>query len=401
MKTVFTYLKGDRVIWVITIMLCLVSILVVYSSTGTLAYKQAGGNTFYYLSKQLLFVGISLLTVFITHRINYKALYTLSKYLYYASIPLLIYTLVRGVSINEAARWITLPGGFSFQTSDLAKLALMMYLATQISLKQPDIKDFKKGFVPLLIPIGLTCMLILPANFSTAALIFVSSMVLLFIGRVRIKHIALLAGVGVVGIGIFVLIALNSPDSGRVGTWKRRIENFVSKDGENFQADQAKIAVATGGMFGKGPGQSVQRNILPHPYSDFIFAIIIEEYGLITGIFIMSLYLILLFRSVALIRKCPTTFPAFLVAGMVILIVLQAFAHIGVNTGVFPVTGQTLPMISMGGTSMIINGIQIGIILSVSKEILKQNMANAPSEQTNNTDNEVEDEGNITDKIID
>ncbi|HPW66415.1 MAG TPA: FtsW/RodA/SpoVE family cell cycle protein [Salinivirgaceae bacterium] len=401
MKAVFAYLKGDRVIWVITIMLCLVSILVVYSSTGTLAYKQAGGNTFYYLSKQLLFVGASLLTVFLTHRINYKVLYSFAKLLYYASIPLLLYTLVRGVNINEAARWITLPGGFSFQTSDLAKLALMMYLATQISLKQPDIKDFKKGFVPLLIPIGLTCMLILPANFSTAALIFVSSMVLLFIGRVRIKHIALLAGVGVVGIGIFVLIALNSPDSGRVGTWKRRIENFVSKDGENFQADQAKIAVATGGMFGKGPGQSVQRNILPHPYSDFIFAIIIEEYGLITGIFIMSLYLILLFRSVALIRKCPTTFPAFLVAGMVILIVLQAFAHIGVNTGVFPVTGQTLPMISMGGTSMIINGIQIGIILSVSKEILKQNMANAPSEQTNNTDNEVEDEGNITDKIID
>ncbi|MGI6479318.1 MAG: FtsW/RodA/SpoVE family cell cycle protein [Salinivirgaceae bacterium] len=402
MKTVFTYLKGDRVIWVITIMLCLVSILVVYSSTGTLAYKQAGGNTFYYLSKQLLFVGISLLTVFITHRINYKALYTLSKYLYYASIPLLIYTLVRGVSINEAARWITLPGGFSFQTSDLAKLALMMYLATQISLKQPDIKDFKKGFVPLLIPIGLTCMLILPANFSTAALIFVSSMVLLYIGRVRIKHLSLLAGVGVVGIGIFILVALNMPDSGRVGTWKRRIENFVSKDGENFQADQAKIAVATGGMFGKGPGQSVQRNILPHPYSDFIFAIIIEEYGLITGIFIMSLYLILLFRSVALIKKCPTTFPAFLVAGMVILIVLQAFAHIGVNTGVFPVTGQTLPMISMGGTSMIINGIQIGIILSVSKEILKQSSANAPSVQTTNeTDNEVEDEGNVTDKIID
>ena len=402
MKTVFTYLKGDRVIWVITIMLCLVSILVVYSSTGTLAYKQAGGNTFYYLSKQLLFVGISLLTVFITHRINYKSLYTLSKYLYYASIPLLIYTLVRGVSINEAARWITLPGGFSFQTSDLAKLALMMYLATQISLKQPDIKDFKKGFVPLLIPIGLTCMLILPANFSTAALIFVSSMVLLYIGRVRIKHLSLLAGVGVVGIGIFILVALNMPDSGRVGTWKRRIENFVSKDGENFQADQAKIAVATGGMFGKGPGQSVQRNILPHPYSDFIFAIIIEEYGLITGIFIMSLYLILLFRSVALIKKCPTTFPAFLVAGMVILIVLQAFAHIGVNTGVFPVTGQTLPMISMGGTSMIINGIQIGIILSVSKEILKQSSANAPSVQTTNeTDNEVEDEGNVTDKIID
>lgn len=402
MKAVFTYLKGDRVIWVITIMLCLVSILVVYSSTGTLAYKQAGGNTFYYLSKQLLFVGVSLLTVFLTHRINYKALYTLSKFLYYASIPLLIYTLVRGVSINEAARWITLPGGFSFQTSDLAKLALMMYLATQISLKQPDIKDFKKGFVPLLIPIGLTCMLILPANFSTAALIFVSSMVLLYIGRVRIKHLSLLAGVGVVGIGIFILVALNMPDSGRVGTWKRRIENFVSKDGENFQADQAKIAVATGGMFGKGPGQSVQRNILPHPYSDFIFAIIIEEYGLITGIFIMSLYLILLFRSVALIKKCPTTFPAFLVAGMVILIVLQAFAHIGVNTGVFPVTGQTLPMISMGGTSMIINGIQIGIILSVSKEILKQSSANAPSVQTTNeTDNEVEDEGNVTDKIID
>jgi len=382
-------------------MLCLVSILVVYSSTGTLAYKQAGGNTFYYLSKQLMFVGVSLLTVFIVHRANYKIFYNLAKLLYYASIPLLLYTLVRGVSINEAARWITLPGGFSFQTSDFAKMALMMYLAAQISQKQPEIKDLKKGVVPLLIPIGLTCMLILPANLSTSLLVFISSMVLLFIGRVQTKHIALLAGIGAVGVGIFILVALNSPDTGRIGTWKRRIENYISKDGENFQADQAKIAVATGGMFGKGPGQSVQRNILPHPYSDFIFAIIIEEYGLITGIFIMSLYLILLFRSVALIRKCPTTFPAFLVAGMVILIVLQAFTHISVNIGFFPVTGQTLPMISMGGTSMIINGIQIGIILSVSKEILKQNMANEPSEQTNDTDNEVQDEGNVTDKIID
>ncbi len=402
MKTVFEYLKGDRVIWIITFLLGIISILVVYSSTGTLAYKHAGGNTLYYLIKQFLFVLLSVSIVFIVHRITYKFFYAFAKLFYYISIPLLLYTLIRGANINEAARWITLPGGLSFQTSDLAKMALMMYLAAQISQKQPDIKDFKKGFLPLLIPIVLTCFLILPANFSTAALVFLSSVVLLFIGRVKIKHIASMAGIGIAGIGIFVLIALNSPDTGRIGTWKRRIENFVSKDGENFQADQAKIAVATGGMFGKGPGQSVQRNILPHPYSDFIFAIIIEEYGIIAGIFIMSLYLILLYRSVALIKKCSTTFPAFLVAGMVLLLVLQAFAHIGVNTGVLPVTGQTLPMISMGGTSMMISGAQIGVILSVSKDILKENMAKISHEPpTHEPKIEGNDNANITDEIID
>lgn len=371
MKTVFSYLGGDRVIWVITLMLGLISILVVYSSTGTLAYKQAGGNIFSYFIKQFTFVSLSLIAAFIVHKINFRTIYRVAKIGYFATLLPLIYTLVGGVSINEAARWIALPGGLSLQTSDLGKITLMMYLATLISDKQPVIKDFKKGFIPLMIPISITCLLILPANFSTAALLMMTSMVLLYIGRVKIKHILSLAGIGTIVLGLFVLIALNSPNTGRVGTWKRRIENFVSKDGDNFQADQAKIAIATGGVFGKGPGQSVQRNTLPHPYSDFIFAIIIEEYGLIAGIFIMALYLILLYRSFALIKKCSTTFPALLVAGMSLLIVIQAFAHIGVNIGVFPVTGQTLPLISMGGTSMIISGVVIGIILNVSNEILK------------------------------
>ncbi len=402
MKVIFTYLKGDKVIWVIIIMLCLVSLLVVYSSTGSLAYKQAGGNTFHYLSRQIFFVILGLGAIYGVHQLPYKIFFRLAQIFYFLSIPLLLYTLLRGASINEAARWISLPGGFSFQTSDLAKMSLMMYLATQLSQRQPDIKDLKKGFIPLMIPIGITCMLILPANFSTAALVFVTAMVLLFIGRVKMQHLASLAGIGVVGIGIFVIIALNSPDTGRVGTWKRRIENFFSKDGENFQADQAKIAIATGGVFGKGPGQSVQRNILPHPYSDFIFAIIVEEYGVVMGIFIMALYLILLFRSVALIKKCPRTFPAFLAAGVVLLIVIQAFVHIGVNTGVFPVTGQTLPMISMGGTSMLITGLQLGMLLSVSRELMEE--AKAPivqTEPTNQTFDGVKDEGNSTNKIID
>jgi cell division protein FtsW len=402
MKVVFTYLKGDKVIWVITMVLSLVSLLVVYSSTGSLAYKQAGGNTFFYLSRQVVFVTLGFGAIYAVHLLPYRVFFRLAQIFYYLSIPLLLYTLLRGASINEAARWISLPGGFSFQTSDLAKMSLMMYLATQLSQRQPDIKDLKKGFLPLMIPIGITCMLILPANFSTAALVFVSSMVLLFIGRVSLKHLASLAGIGVIGIGIFVVIALNSPDTGRVGTWKRRIESFFTKDGENFQANQAKIAVATGGVFGKGPGQSVQRNILPHPYSDFIFAIIIEEYGIVLGFFIMSLYLILLFRSVALIKKCPRTFPAFLAAGMVLLIVIQAFAHMGVNTGVLPVTGQTLPMISMGGTSMLITGIQIGTLLSVSRGLMEEAKSTVTEpDSANETFEGVKDEGNSTNTIID
>ena len=404
MRTIFTYLRGDRVIWVIVFIFSIVSLLVVYSSTGSLAYKQAGGNTFYYLTRQIIFVSIGVGAIYIVHLIPPNVFYRLAQIFYFLSLPLLVYTLFRGASINEAARWISLPGGLSFQTSDLAKMALIMYLATQLSQRQADVEDLKKGFLPLIAPIFFTCALILPANFSTAALIFVVSMLLLFIGRVRFKHLMVLAAIGVAAISLFVVIALNSPDTGRVGTWKRRIENFISKDGDNFQADQARIAIATGGMMGKGPGQSVQRNVLPHPYSDFIFAIIVEEYGFVVGLLIMILYLILLFRSVALIRKCPRTFSAFLAAGMVLIIVIQAFAHIGVSVGVFPVTGQTLPMISMGGTSMLITGVQFGVLLSVSRSVLEAPKDNATQSEPsfeNELSDEIDNHGDNTDTIID
>ncbi|MDD4746648.1 MAG: putative peptidoglycan glycosyltransferase FtsW [Salinivirgaceae bacterium] len=404
MRTIFTYLRGDRVIWVITFFLCMASLLVVYSSTGSLAYKQAGGNMFYYLTRQGIFIVIGLGAAYGVHLIPHGIFYRLSQVFYFLSIPLLLYTLMRGASINEAARWISLPGGLSFQTSDLAKMALIMYLATQLSQRNHDVKDLRKGFIPLMIPIVVTCSLILPANFSTAALLFVISIILLFIGRVRIRHLMTLAGIGLIAISLFVVVAINSPDTGRVGTWKRRIENFISKDGDNFQADQAKIAIATGGILGKGPGQSVQRNVLPHPYSDFIFAIIVEEYGFLVGLIIMGLYLTLLFRSVALIRKCKRTFSAFLVAGMVLLIVIQAFAHIGVCVGVFPVTGQTLPMISMGGTSMLITGVQLGVLLSVSRSVLevkKQPTNDLDPTFENEPTEEIYNDGDNTETIID
>ncbi|HON18795.1 MAG TPA: FtsW/RodA/SpoVE family cell cycle protein [Salinivirgaceae bacterium] len=393
---VFNYLRGDKSLWVIMLILMLISLLTVYSATGTLAYKKADGNTTYYLLRQVIFITLGFSAAYFVHTIPHRNFAGISVILYAISVPLLLYTLIRGASYNEAARWISLPGGFTFQSSDFAKLALMMFLATLLSNRQNEIKELKKGFLYMLIPVGITCGLILPANFSTAALLFMSAMLLLFSGRVQIKHIMYLGGVALVGLTIFIVIALNSSDSGRVGTWKRRIENFVSKGGDNFQSDQAKIAISTGGFFGKGPGQSVQRNILPHPYSDFIYAIIVEEYGLVMGIVIMALYLMILFRTVALIRKCKLVYSALLVTSMTILLVLQAFVHIAVNTGIFPVTGQTLPMISMGGTSMIFNGIQMGIILGVSRE-LKENPAEfaiTNEEDESKSDEELKEKGN-------
>ncbi len=401
MKAVFQkYLKGDTAIWVIMLIFLMISLLVVYSATGSLAYKQAEGNTTHFLTRQIIFSILSFSAAYFIHTLPHKTFSGFAVIAYIISIPLLLYTLARGASINEAARWISLPGGFTFQTSDFAKLALFSFLATQIANRQNEIKDLKKGFIPLLIPAGLTCILILPANFSTAALIFLISMLLFFIGRIQMRHILILMGAGIVGLGIFITIALNSPDKGRIGTWKRRIENFVSKDGENFQANQAKTAVATGGFFGKGPGQSVQRNILPHPYSDFIFAIIIEEYGLIMGVLIMALYLTILVRTVALIRKCKLVYSALMVAAMSLSLVVQAFVHIAVNLGVFPVTGQTLPMISMGGTSMIFTGIQFGIIMSVSREVMENPKEYAIEKETSESDKKMEDTNSEIDQDL-
>jgi cell division protein FtsW len=371
------YLKGDKVIWAVIIVLSLYSILAVYSSTGTLAYTRMGGNTTYYLLRHGVILSIGIIIIFITHLIPYKYYSRLSQLFLFLSVPLLLLTLLLGTSLNQASRWLTLPGlGFTIQTSDFAKLALIMYIARVLSLKQHEIKSYKNAFVPIMIPVIIVCMLILPANLSTALILFATSVILMFIGRISIKHLLAFGGIGILVITIFIGSAILLDKKGRIGTWQNRIENFIKGEGEeNYQVEQAKIAVATGGLFGKKPGKSTQRNFLPHPYSDFIYAIIIEEYGLILGALPLLLaYLFLLFRAGVMVRKSTRTFPAFLAIGLAISIVFQAIINMAVAVNLFPVTGQTLPFVSMGGSSLLFTSISFGIILSVSRGVDKMEL---------------------------
>ena len=329
---------------------------------------------------------LGLAVVYLTHLFDYKFFSRITQILFYISIPLLLLTLVLGTSLNSATRWLTLPGiGLSFQTSDLAKISLIMYVSRMLSLKQDTIKDFKGSFLPIIIPVGITCILILPANFSTALMLFLSCIVLMFIGRVSMKHLGLL---GLSGILVFVLFLLIAPQvgmGGRIETWKNRFGSFVgAEEKENYQADQSKIAIVTGGILGKGPGNSTQRNFLPHPYSDFIYAIIIEEYGLIGGIIVLFLYLYLLFRAAIIVRRCDRSFPAFLAIGLTFALVFQALINMAVAVNIFPVTGQTLPLVSMGGSSMFFTGFALGVILSISKSFETKKAAVVAEENEEN-----------------
>lgn len=366
--------KGDKVIWAIVIILSLVSVLAVYSSTGSLAYRMQQGNTEYYLFKQLSVLILGILIIYVAHLVNYTVYSRLAVILFLVSIPLLIYTLLFGSTINDASRWIRLPViNLTFQTSDMAKLALFMYVSRQLSRKQHVIKDFKKGFLPILFAVCLICLLIMPANMSTALLLGLSCMLLCFIGRVKITHLLGLTGAGILGVILIVgVVLLTGVGGGRVTTWKSRIEHFrthENKDAEPYQVQQAKIAIANGGIFGRGPGNSEQRNYLPHPYSDFIFAIIIEEYGMVGAVLLICFYLVFLFRSIRLFRRCPYAFGAFLSVGLSFTLVIQAFANMAVTVNLLPVTGITLPLVSMGGTSIWFTSLAIGIILSVSRNV--------------------------------
>ncbi len=373
MKAVMpTYFKGDKIIWMVAFLLMIVSLLVVYSATGTLAYRFKEGNTTYYFLKQVMFLGVGFMIMYFTHMMPYTIFSKFGKILLYAAIPLLLVTLLFGANLNQASRWLVIPGlGFTFQTSDLAKLALIMYVSRTLAQRQDQIKEFKTTFLPLIAHIGIVCLLILPANFSTAALLGLVCLLLLFIGRISIKHLAALSGIAVVVFALFILIASNTSQGGRIGTWKARIERFTGSDdsGPGYQVEQGKIAVATGGIFGKGPGNSTQRNYLPHPYSDFIYAIIIEEYGIVGGVAVLFLYLFLLFRAGVIVRKSKRTFPAFLAVGLTLMLVFQALINMAVAVNLFPVTGQPLPMVSMGGSSLLFTSLALGIILSVSRSM--------------------------------
>lgn len=379
-------------IWALVVLLVLVSLLVVYSATGSLAYKNYKGNTEIYLFKQIMFIILGICVIYFAHKVNYTIYSKLARILFILSIPLLIYTLFFGLSMNEGSRWIRLPIiGMNMQTSELAKLALFMYLARMISKKQDVIKDFKKGYLPLITPVAVICLLIAPANLSTALLLGASCMLLMFIGRARMKHLLLTLAIACIPVLFLVIAAMVSHRSGdadaavtkkeggsrltaRVDTWISRVEHFMyggkgADDDDAYQINQAKIAIAKGGLMGVGPGNSTQRNFLPQAYNDFIYPIIIEEYGFIGGAFIVFVYLVFLFRSIKIFRRCPYAFGAFLALGLSFTLVIQAIANMAVSVNLFPVTGVTLPLVSMGGSSFLFTCLAIGIILSVARNV--------------------------------
>lgn len=383
--------RGDRVIWAIVIILTLASLLLVYSSTGSLAYRMSK-STESYLFKQFAFIILGLIIIYWAHHINYTIYSRVALVLFLISIPLLFYTLMFGVQLNSGSRWIKLPViNMTFQTSDLAKLALFMYMSRMLSKKQQVIKDFKKGFLPIIIPVATICLLIAPANLSTAILVAGTSLMLMFIGRISTKHILYTIGIAMIPIIMLIAIAISTYDkqtgetkklpailsAGRVPTWISRIQTFVysKKEDDNeklYQINQAKIAIAKGGWFGRGPGNSEQRNFLPHSYSDFIYAIIIEEYGILGGAGILFIYLLFLYRCIRIYRKCPYAFGAFLALALSFTLVIQAIANMAVNVNLFPNTGVTLPLVSMGGSSFLFTCLSIGIILSVARNVEQQ-----------------------------
>lgn len=359
-------LQGDPVIWAVVFMLSMVSILVVYSSIGTLAYKRMVSPEMY-LAKHTFMVFIGLGAMWIAHKIDYRYYSKISRLALWVSVPLLIYTFTNGTTINDAARWITLPLiNTSFQPSDFASLALIINLASMLSKKQQQIEDIRESLIPMLIWCGVICGLIALTNLSTAILLFATCMLVMFLGRVPVKYLAMLFLVGILAGAVALKFGV------RGETAKNRIMSFIEGTELPFQAKHARIAIATGGITGKGPGNSDQRNILPHPYSDFIYAIVIEEYGLIGGVLVLMLYLTLLHRGMKAAYNSERAFGGLLSAGLSFDLVCQAMVNMGVVVGLGPITGQPLPLISMGGTAMIFTGISVGIILSVSRGEIDQ-----------------------------
>jgi len=371
--------KGDRWIWIIILLLSMISIMVVYSATGAIAYKKGISVEKYLLFKHVIFVLLGIGMIYIAHLLDYKYYAGISKILMIVTVPLLFYTLIFGQSLNDASRWVKIPLiGLTFQTSDLAKLALITFLARMLTRKQENIKDVKQAFLPIMGSVCVVFVLIALANLSTALMLFGVSILLLIIGRISIKQIATVCAGGLV---LLMLVVFLGP---RRETYKSRINSFLHPElqhsDKTYQSDHAKIALATGGVLGKGPGNSTERNFLPHPYSDFIFAIIIEEYGTVGGLAVIVLYLVLLYRCVRIVNRSPKAFGALLAAGLSFSLTIQAFANMAVAVGLGPVTGVPLPLVSMGGTSMIFTSIAFGIILSVSRDV-EENVGKTKKEE--------------------
>ena len=377
-------LQGDKVIWVIIFLLSIISLWVVYSSTGTLAYKVKGGNTSYFFIKQLVLLLGCYLIIWVTHKIPYKHYSSWANIGLLVAIAMLLLAKVVGVNLNQASRWITIPViGFNFQPSELAKLALILFVSRILSKYQTDKECQKEAFWKIIASISVVCGLIFLDDFSTSALLGSICLMLMFIGRIAAKYLLGTLGAGLGLIIILLIIAPFLPDSfGRIHTVRNRILNFAgmgekkTDNDRNYQVDQAKIAIVSGGIMGKGPGNSDQRNFLPHPYSDFIYAIILEELGLWGGFGILVLYLFLIYRAGSIVQKCDRTFPAFLVIGLSLSIVAQALTNMAVSVNLIPVTGQPLPLVSMGGTSLIFTSAALGMILSVSRSVKEQEELN-------------------------
>ncbi len=373
MTKILKNIKGDRTIWAIVALLGIFSFLPVYSASTNLVYVVENGTTSGHLLKHAMLLVLGFVIIYATHKIPYRYFSGLSVLLIPVVLVLLVYTLMQGKTISgvNASRWIRIPFvGIGFQTSTLAGVIVMMYVARYLAKHRDKVITFKKSLLQLWLPVALVLILILPANFSTTAIIFATVLMLTFLGGYPLKYLASIIGIGVLVFVLFLLTAKAFPDAfkgSRINTWISRVENFWQADDEaNYQADKAKIAIASGEVRGKGPGKSVQKNFLPQSSSDFIYAIIVEEFGLIGAFSLLILYLGLLFRLVIVANKSETIFGTLLVLGVGIPIIFQAFINMAVAVGLFPVTGQPLPLISAGGTSIWMTCFAIGIVLSVS-----------------------------------
>jgi len=364
--------KGDKVIWIVAILLSLLSLLAVYSSTETLAYRDYGGNTEAPLLKQFLIVLVGLVVMYIVHLVDYRYFSRAAQVLLGVSIILLVVTYAYGVSENDEIRRIRVPIiNLTFQPSDLTRLALIMYIARFLAKNQDRMSNFKDGFLKIIIPILLITIMVFKTDFSSAVLIFTTSLALLFIGRISMKFFLPLLGIGVAGLVTIVFLSFHYPGIVPRGPEiESRIDQYFHPDPEkNDQYLQAKIAIATGGFVGKMPGNSTRRLFLQLAFSDYIYAFLIEEYGLLGGIVILFLYLVLLFRSVKIARVSNTKFGSFLVIGIILMLGIQTLMHMAVSVNLLPVTGQTLPFLSMGGSSYLVTCAGLGMVLSVSKYV--------------------------------
>ncbi|MBK5213426.1 MAG: FtsW/RodA/SpoVE family cell cycle protein [Flavobacteriaceae bacterium] len=373
MKNIFQYIQGDRAIWGIVFLLALFSFLPVYSASSNLAYLYGDGSTLPYLLTHFAHLVLGIAILYGVHKIPYNYFRGLSIIAIPVIILLLIITMAEGTTIEgaNASRWIRIPFvGVTFQTSTLAGVVLMTYVARYLSRIKDKTVTFKETILPLWVPVFIVLALILPANFSTTAIFFSMVVLLVFIGGYPLKYLGIILGVGLVFLTLFVISAKAFPGvfPNRVDTWISRVENFSdNKDTEaDYQIEKAKIAIASGGITGVGPGKSVQKNFLPQSSSDFIYAIIVEEFGLLGGLFLMVLYLFLLFRIVVVAHKSTSVFGKLLVIGVGLPIVFRAMINMAVAVELFPVTGQNLPLISSGGTSIWMTCLALGMVLSVS-----------------------------------